>query len=113
MPPPRLILVVTSLIGLLHAYVGLRLLPALDLGGAGTAIGIFLLALCTLLIPFGLLARALQGRMNEGLALSWDIESGGVEYAGDVGRAASALDGRCGLALSPTRGSSPLRGTCG
>ena len=73
MPPLRFILVVTSLIGLLHAYVGLRLLPALDLGGAGIAIGIFLLTLCTLLIPFGLLARALQGRMNEGLAsaLTW------------------------------------------
>ena len=72
-PPLRFILVVTSLIGLLHAYIGLRLLPALDLGGVGTAIGIFLLALCTLLIPFGLLARVLQGRMNEGLAsaLTW------------------------------------------
>jgi len=73
MPPLRLVLIVTSLIALLHAYIGLRLLPALDLGGAETAIGIFLLALCTLLIPFGLLARALQGRMNEGLAstLTW------------------------------------------
>jgi len=73
MPPLRLILVVTGLIGLLHAYIGLRLLPAIDLGVAGTAVGIFLLALCTLLIPFGLLARALQGRMNEGYAstLTW------------------------------------------
>ena len=73
LPPLRFILVVTSLIGLLHAYVGLRLLPALDTGGAGTAIGVLLLALCTLLIPFGLLARALQGRMHDGLAsaLTW------------------------------------------
>lgn len=73
MPPLRFILVVTGLIGLLHAYIGLRLLPALDTGDAGTAIGIFLLALCTLLIPFGLLARALQGRMSEELAsaLTW------------------------------------------
>ena len=73
LPPLRFILVVTALIGLLHAYVGLRLLPALELGGAGTAIGIFLLALCTLLIPFGLLARALTGRLNDALAnlLTW------------------------------------------
>lgn len=73
LPPLRLILIVTGLVGLLHAYIGLRLLPALGTGGAGTAIGIFLLAQCTLLIPFGLLARALQGRMNQGLAgaLTW------------------------------------------
>ncbi len=73
LPPPRLVLIVTSLVGLLHAYIGLRLLPALDAGGAGTAIGIVLLALCTLLIPVGLLARALQGRMKQGLAsaLTW------------------------------------------
>lgn len=73
MPPLRFILGVTGLIGLLHAYIGLRLLPALDAGAAGTAIGIFLLALCAVLIPFGLLARALPGRMNAGLAsaLTW------------------------------------------
>jgi predicted MPP superfamily phosphohydrolase len=73
LPPLRFILLVSSLIGLLHAYIGLRLLPALDTGGAGMAIGIFLLALCTLLIPFGLLARALQRRMHQRLAgtLTW------------------------------------------
>ncbi len=55
-----------------------RLCRPATAAGAGpgrreAAIGIFLLALCTLLIPFGLLARALQGRMNEGLAsaLTW------------------------------------------
>jgi predicted MPP superfamily phosphohydrolase len=71
--PWRPVLVATSLIGLLHAYVGLRLLPALDLDGNGTAVGIFLLASCTLLIPFGLLARALPARLNERLAaaLTW------------------------------------------
>jgi len=70
MPPLRFILIATSLIGLLHAYIGLRLLPALDAGDAGMGIGILLLAAGTLLIPFGLLARALQGRMNQGLATS-------------------------------------------
>jgi len=72
-PPMRFILVATGLIGLLHAYVGLRLLPALDPGAAGIAVGLLLLALCTLLIPFGLLARALSARLDERLAssLTW------------------------------------------
>ncbi|MDP1611034.1 MAG: metallophosphoesterase [Sulfuritalea sp.] len=73
MPPLRFILIASGLIGLLHAYIGLRLLPALDTGGAGTVIGILVLAAGTLLIPFGLLARALPGRLHEGVAgaLTW------------------------------------------
>ena len=71
--PMRFILTVISLIGLLHTYIGLRLLPALDLGSVGTVVGILLLVLCTLLIPLGLLARASPGRLNEPLAssLTW------------------------------------------
>lgn len=41
----------------LHAYIGWRLLPALPIGIAGTVIGGTLLALSTLLIPLGMLAR--------------------------------------------------------
>jgi predicted MPP superfamily phosphohydrolase len=44
------------LIGL-HAYIGWRLLPALPIGVPGTLIGGTLLALSTLLIPLGMLAR--------------------------------------------------------
>ena len=73
MLPMRFILTVIGLTGVLHAYIGLRLLPALDPGSAGIVLGIVLLALSTLLIPFGLLARALPGRLNEPVAssLTW------------------------------------------
>ena len=73
MLPMRFIMTVIGLTGVLHAYIGLRLLPALDPGSAGIVLGIVLLALSTLLIPFGLLARALPGRLNEPLAssLTW------------------------------------------
>ena len=69
-PAFGVILAVTTLIGLLHAYMGARILPALDVGTAGTALGIGLFALSTLLIPVGLLARSLSGRMHEHVATS-------------------------------------------
>ncbi len=71
--PLRFILTATTLIGLLHAYIGARILPALEVGSGGTAIGIALLVLSTLLVPLGLLARLLAGRMHEHLAtaLTW------------------------------------------
>jgi predicted MPP superfamily phosphohydrolase len=69
-PPWRFILFATTLIGLLHAYMGARILPALDVGTAGFALGIGLFALSTLLIPVGLLARTLPGRVHEHIATS-------------------------------------------
>jgi len=48
--------VMPILIGL-HGYIGWRLLPALPIGLPGTVIGGTLLALSTLLIPLGMLAR--------------------------------------------------------
>ena len=45
------------LIGGLHAYIGWRLLPALDLSAAGLARAIAGLAISTCLVPLGLLAR--------------------------------------------------------
>jgi predicted MPP superfamily phosphohydrolase len=73
LPPMGFLLPAISLIGLVHAYIGLRLLPALDLGPLGTVVGILFLALCTLLIPFGLLARWMAGRKSERIAvtLTW------------------------------------------
>ena len=72
-PPMRFILTATTLIGLLHAYIGARILPDLDLGLAGTSLGIGLLVLSTLLIPAGLLARIWSGRMQAHIstALIW------------------------------------------
>ena len=63
----------TMLIGLLHAYMGARILPALDVEFLGTILGIGLLALSTLLIPVGLAARFLKGRTPEYIAtgLAW------------------------------------------
>lgn len=71
--PLRVIVTVASLVGLLHTYIGLRLMPALELGATGTALGIVLLVLSTFLIPFGLLARMLTGRLDDRLAdaLTW------------------------------------------
>jgi len=63
----------TMLIGLLHAYMGARILPALDAGTAGTILGMGLLVLSTLLIPAGLAARLLNGRTPERVVtiLAW------------------------------------------
>jgi predicted MPP superfamily phosphohydrolase len=69
-PPLGFILTATAVIGLLHAYMCARILPALDAGFAGTALGIGLFALSTLLIPVGLLARSLSGRVHERIATS-------------------------------------------
>lgn len=68
--PLRFILTATALIGLLHAYMGVRILPDLDVGSGGTVLGIGLLALSTVLIPLGLAARLLHGRTHEHLATS-------------------------------------------
>lgn len=51
--------VITLLIAL-HAYIGWRLLPALQLGPVATAAGIALLALSCIMLPLGLLARAIR-----------------------------------------------------
>jgi len=51
---------VAGILVLLHLYIGLRLLPALDLGPAGLGVGIGLLALSVVLMPAGMLARSMQ-----------------------------------------------------
>lgn len=56
MPPRRLLLTVIALLALLHLYIGLRLLPAMAPGAWGTAAGVVLLAVSTLLLPAGLLS---------------------------------------------------------
>jgi predicted MPP superfamily phosphohydrolase len=70
MPPLGFVLSATALIGLVHAYIGARILPDLAVGFAGAVLGTGLLALSTLLIPVGLLARSLSGRVHAHLALS-------------------------------------------
>lgn len=62
----RFILTVLALLGLLHTYIGWRLLPALPLSAAGVGIAIGFLVLSWALIPLGLMARS-----REDDVLSW------------------------------------------
>jgi predicted MPP superfamily phosphohydrolase len=58
--PRNVFLPLVGFIALLHAYIGLRLLPALPLGAAGVCAGLALLALSALLMPAPFLLRAAQ-----------------------------------------------------
>ena len=58
----RNLLVVLSLLVLLHVYIGLRLMPDLDLGLPGMLAGTVFLLLSTLLVPVGLLSSSLRRR---------------------------------------------------
>ncbi|MBL8481159.1 MAG: metallophosphoesterase [Rhodocyclaceae bacterium] len=60
---------VAGLFALLHAYVGLRLLPAMDLAPAGNAAAIALLAASAAWIPASLLAPRYAGRWHRALAV--------------------------------------------
>lgn len=62
---------ILPLIGGLHAYIGWRLLPALDLSVAGLALAIGGLVISTCLVPLGLLARFLVVRPALADRLSW------------------------------------------
>ena len=70
MPPRRAIIVVLSLLALLHLYIGWRLLPPLDLHSAGTAAGVLLLVMSTLLLPAGLLSSRFK-RWRGADQLAW------------------------------------------
>lgn len=60
MPPLRFLLISTTLVGLLHYYIGARLINALDWPTWIAWTGWALLLLSTLLQPVALLARSLQ-----------------------------------------------------
>jgi hypothetical protein len=70
MPPRRVIVVVLSLLGLLHLYIGLRLLPAMDLAPLGIAAGVLLLVVSTMLLPMGLMASRFK-RWRGADQLAW------------------------------------------
>ncbi len=53
-------LILLGLLGLLHVYIGVRLLPALSIGVTGQVIGALLLLASWILIPMGLTARSRQ-----------------------------------------------------
>jgi uncharacterized protein len=58
----RSFLIALGVLGLLHVYIGLRLLPALPIGVAGRVVGVLLLAASCALIPLGLMARSMSQR---------------------------------------------------
>lgn len=62
---------ILPLIGGLHAYIGWRLLPALDLSAAGLALAIAGLVISSCLVPLGLLARFVVVRQALADRLSW------------------------------------------
>lgn len=62
---------VLPLIGALHAYVGWRLLPPLDLAPVGWTLAVGMLVLSTCLVPLGLLARFLVERQVLADRLAW------------------------------------------
>jgi hypothetical protein len=62
---------VLPVLGGLHAYIGWRLLPDLPIGTLGTAIGVMMLMLSTLLIPLGLFARFLISGPALADRISW------------------------------------------
>ncbi len=67
--PVRAILIVLSLLALLHVYIGMRLVPAIDPGPWGTALAVLLLICSTLLMPSVLVsARAKRWRFADQLA---------------------------------------------
>ncbi|MDE2598937.1 MAG: metallophosphoesterase [Rhodocyclaceae bacterium] len=54
----RFVLTVLGLLGLLHLYIGLRIIPALPWSVGAQSAGVLLLLLSCLLIPAGLMARS-------------------------------------------------------
>ncbi|WP_129643538.1 metallophosphoesterase [Peristeroidobacter agariperforans] len=60
-----------GLLGLLHVYIGVRLLPALSIGGVGQVIGALLLLASWIVIPMGLTARSRQTNTDGADALLW------------------------------------------
>lgn len=70
MPSRRAVVIVLSLLAMLHLYIGLRLLPAIDAGTPGMVVGVLLLVLSTVLLPAGLaVSRLPHKRWSD--PLSW------------------------------------------
>lgn len=60
MPSRIVIIVISSLLGLLHTYIGLRVLPGLPVVPAMRLLGALYLAVSFVLVPVGLLSRAIK-----------------------------------------------------
>src|SRR5690348_16207988 len=58
----RSLLPFLALVVLMHCYIGIRLLPAMELGVLGITVGILLLLASCVLVPLGLSAPRLRRR---------------------------------------------------
>jgi len=67
----RFMLTATTLVALLHSYIGVRLLPDLPGGATVTVVAIVALVASALLIPFGMLARFVIVRQPLSDRVSW------------------------------------------
>jgi uncharacterized protein len=67
----RFALTVAALSAALHAYIGLRLLPALPVAMPGRLAGVALLALSAVMVPLGMFARFLLQRPETVDRLTW------------------------------------------
>ena len=67
----RFMLTATTLVALMHAYIGIRLVPDLPGAAAMTTAAITLLIVSTLLIPLGMLARFVIQRQPLSDRVSW------------------------------------------
>jgi predicted MPP superfamily phosphohydrolase len=64
----RSFLTAIALVALLHAYIGLRLVPDLELGSVGTALIYLLLAASAMFVPMSMLTRSLDRPTADRLA---------------------------------------------
>lgn len=60
MPPRNFIFAALTIFGLLHTYIGMRLLPAMPIPANWLWVGILWLAISFVLVPAGLLSRAIK-----------------------------------------------------
>jgi predicted MPP superfamily phosphohydrolase len=68
--PRRAFFTLVALAALLHVYLGMRLLPPMQLGHGALAVGIALLVASSILVPTGLMASSLR-RARWTAALTW------------------------------------------
>jgi hypothetical protein len=68
--PSRRVITVLGLLALLHLYIGLRLIPALQLPALGVAACVLLLMVSTVLLPIGLMGSRVK-KLRYGEQLTW------------------------------------------
>ncbi len=74
---PTMLLVVMTIVAVFHAYIGLRLLPALPVGEAGRWAGALLLAASVLIMPMAVASRTIKRQpLSDRLAWAGSLAMG-------------------------------------